>query len=377
MDILKLPQSKEGYKYILLCVESLSRWPEAIPLKDQTAPSIARALYNEIFTRFGPPKTLLSDRGANFLSRIVSELSQAFGVKRIHTASYHPQTNGACERYNRSIWQALRLHCKNQDEWPEHLSTIMFSFRAMTSAHLQYSPFFLLYGRDMRLGIDLSFPDTDEPATYDAHAQQLITKLATARATATENTRQMQAANKRIHDKGAAPPQYQPGDLVWIFDPVVPKGKSPKLHRKFVGPYYIAKKIADHTYILRHQQTNKQLAHPVNADRLKPFADRRDDLPPPQVADGTQSSSPSPDDAPAEAETAATQQWHEVERLTHTKMVNRQRFYRVVWSDSSSAPSWIPEEDESEALKREFHIKRTMTGKPRKRRQPLHRQSGN
>ena len=92
MDILQLPRSRDGYKYILLCVESLTRWPEAIMLKDQTARSIAEALYREIFSRYGGPHTLLSDRGPNFLSTIVSELSTLFGVQRIHTASYNPRS---------------------------------------------------------------------------------------------------------------------------------------------------------------------------------------------------------------------------------------------------------------------------------------------
>src|SRR6218665_2860143 len=65
MDILQLPESKEGYRYILMCVESLTRWPEAIPPKDQSASTIVQALYREVFTRYGPPKTLLSDRGPN------------------------------------------------------------------------------------------------------------------------------------------------------------------------------------------------------------------------------------------------------------------------------------------------------------------------
>jgi len=93
MDILQFPESKEGYRYILLCVESLTRWPEAIPLKDQSASTITQVLFREVFNRYGPPKTLLSDRGPNFMSSIVSELSKLLNIKRIHTASYNPKAN--------------------------------------------------------------------------------------------------------------------------------------------------------------------------------------------------------------------------------------------------------------------------------------------
>ena len=93
MDILgPLPAAKGKSKYILLIVDSFTKWPEAFPLKDQEAITIAKTLYYEIFTRYRAIKTIISDRVANFMSKVVQSLCQLY-IKRHHTSSFHPQTN--------------------------------------------------------------------------------------------------------------------------------------------------------------------------------------------------------------------------------------------------------------------------------------------
>lgn len=88
MDILgPLQPTPEGYKYILLVDDIFSRWPEAFPFKSQEAVEIAMTLYREIFTRYGAPHVLVSDRGQNFLSKIVQALCELFSVQSHHTSS--------------------------------------------------------------------------------------------------------------------------------------------------------------------------------------------------------------------------------------------------------------------------------------------------
>lgn len=103
IDILVLPRSHEGFRYLLLCVESLTQFPEAIPLLDQKAETIAEVLYTQIISSYGAPRSLLSDRGSNFLSSIVAELSKKFGIKLLHTSGFRPHTNEAAERVNRHL----------------------------------------------------------------------------------------------------------------------------------------------------------------------------------------------------------------------------------------------------------------------------------
>lgn len=109
MDILgPLTTSNEGYKYILLIVDSFSKFPEAFPLKTQDSKEIANVLFAEIFARYSAPKVIVSDRGQNFLSNLVTAVCEIFQVARHFTSSYHPQTNSTCERMNSTIAQCLR-----------------------------------------------------------------------------------------------------------------------------------------------------------------------------------------------------------------------------------------------------------------------------
>ena len=96
-----------------MVVDSFSRWCEAFALKDQKATTVATVLYEQIFTRDGAPRELISDRGAQFMAKLVQALYNMFAVKRHCTSSYHPQTNASCERMNSTIGQALQAYVKD------------------------------------------------------------------------------------------------------------------------------------------------------------------------------------------------------------------------------------------------------------------------
>ena len=75
IDILgPLPKSKQGHQYILLIVDSFSKWSEAFPLISMEAKEIAEILVKEYFSRYGAPIILVSDRGRNFMSKLVSAI---------------------------------------------------------------------------------------------------------------------------------------------------------------------------------------------------------------------------------------------------------------------------------------------------------------
>ena len=106
MDIIG-PISDSCFKYFLLVVDSFSKWHEAFPLRTETAKKIANILYSEIFCRYGAPRVPISDRGQNFMSKVVTALCEIFKVTRHFTSSYHPQTNATCERTNSTLEQCL------------------------------------------------------------------------------------------------------------------------------------------------------------------------------------------------------------------------------------------------------------------------------
>lgn len=408
MDILCLPKSKEGYRYILLCVDSLSRYPEAILLKNQKATTIAEKLYSEIITRYGPMKKLLSDRGKNFMSNVVAELSRLFGIKRIHTSDYHPKTNGAVERINASIWTALRVHCKNQEDWPEYIPSIMYSFRAIASpATTTYSPYYLTFRRHMKFPIDLKMPlaETSHPKSVDEYMQNLISRLKIARDIAMENSEARKEESKARCDKTANNPDFTIGDRVLLFIPQPPKGKKAKLHRRFEGPYYITARVSESTYRLRDCTTHRELSHPINVERIKRYHDGRDDISNNEATRNLDNSSSAADvmldetqSRPLAAEVERTEppvgtgtprrtnetvstgrppgetttqqdQWYKVEKVLKTKVINKKRHFLVKWKDYDEK-SWVPEHDVSDFLKETYYITHTKVGEVRKK-QPI------
>ena len=280
MDILSgLPTTKDKYKHILVLVDSYSKWVELFPLRTQEATEVASVLFTEIISRYGAPRAILSDRGQTFMSKLVKALSELFEIKRSFTSPYHPMTNGMTECKNSYILQALRAYCKGQqDDWPEILPGIMMAYRSTPATQsTQYSPFFMLYGREMRLPIDTVLQPKDHlPQDYKVHLSRILQNLEVCRKLAGENIKAAQDKYKYHYDKRAKVPDYRPAQRVWLYCTKVPVGKAPKLHRKWVGPYYITMLGPNYTYRLRNVRTNAEVRSLVNAMRLKPYYDLED-----------------------------------------------------------------------------------------------------
>ena len=102
------PVSKAGNRYVVVFSEYLTKWVECVPVPSIEASMIARLLVDEIFCRHGAPRTLLSDRGSNFLSSLVSEVCKLLNTKEVNTTAYHPQTDGLVERFNNTLLKLSR-----------------------------------------------------------------------------------------------------------------------------------------------------------------------------------------------------------------------------------------------------------------------------
>ena len=101
------PRSKSGYKYLLTYICMASRYPDAIPLKSVTAEDIAEGML-DIFSRTGLPRELLTDRGTQFVSALVTQLCNRLHIDKLITSLYHPQTNGCIERMHGTLSSMIR-----------------------------------------------------------------------------------------------------------------------------------------------------------------------------------------------------------------------------------------------------------------------------
>ena len=383
-----LRTATDGSRYILLIVDSFSRWCEAFPTSSQDATTVADILYKQIFTRFGAPRSLVSDRGRQFLSKLVKALCQLFQVSKVNTSPYHPQTNATCERLNSSLEQSMRAYCENnQADWPRYIPGILMAFRATPCTRSTgYSPYFLLFGRNMTTPLDtLLLPPTDLPKNAKSYVDTLLQNLDVARKTAVENVKNNSQANKRAHDSTAKEPPFFVGQMVMRTDPHVPSGDSAKLHNPYHGPHYIVDKGPTPTYKLRDARTHKLSNSFIHANRLKPYSppeDRRytvipeDPIPPdprpssppinPAPSDISMVPQPSTSETPDASETDSEPP--QVEQIIKASGPCNKRQFKVKIVGRSKR-MWLNEEDVPEVLKREFYVNKTLSGKRRKRKQ--------
>ena len=149
VDVLQLPFSSNGNKYVVVFMDYLTKWVEAFPTADQKATTIARLLVENIICRHGIPQELLSERGANFRSKLILEVCSLFGMKKINTSGYEPQTDGLVKKFNSTLQSMISKSIeRNSTEWDKQLPLFLFAYRSVVQESTKESPFFLLHGRD-------------------------------------------------------------------------------------------------------------------------------------------------------------------------------------------------------------------------------------
>ena len=103
VDVLQLPLTRNGIRYVLVFADYLTKWIEAFPVPDQTAETIAKLLVEKVVGVHGVPEQLLSDRGTNFLSDLVLKVCSLLGKENLNTSGYHPQTDRLVEKFNLTL----------------------------------------------------------------------------------------------------------------------------------------------------------------------------------------------------------------------------------------------------------------------------------
>ena len=223
-------------KSILTMIDGLTGWAEAVPIADQTAVTVARAVYAEWIARYGVPEQLHSDRGVQFESAVFAELCDTFGVDKTRTTPYRPQANGKCERFNRTLVAMLRRAVlKRPYDWEPLLPTVLQAYRSSITESTGFTPFRLAFGREMRLPIDLGSPTPDPPREIRTFAAELAEDLEWSYRVAREviglgHRRAESRYNERVVSK-----QYKPGVLVRVLVHTHPHGVPSKLNAKYSG----------------------------------------------------------------------------------------------------------------------------------------------
>ena len=155
---------------ILVVMDHFTRYAQAHVTRLQTAPVVANTLWEKFFVHYGFPEKILSDQGRNFESNLIAELCKLVQIKKLRTTPYRLEGNGSCERFNRTLISMIGMLPEElKINWPQHVSTLTHAHNCTRNNATGFSPYFLMYGRQPLLPIDIEFgvftPDVTGVAT--------------------------------------------------------------------------------------------------------------------------------------------------------------------------------------------------------------------
>ena len=274
LDILgPLPATYKGNRYILVVIDYFTKWAEAYPMRNQEAHTVADKLVYGLIARFGVPLQLHTDQGRQFESNLFQELCNLLGIAKTRTTSYHPQSDGLVERYNRTLQGMLSLFVEeNQRDWDEYVAVLCMAYRASPQESTNVTPNMMMLGHEVNLPVDILYgqPVTDEHFESESeYVETLKKKLEAAHEFARQQLQRSACRQKRYYDLKVYGNPYQRGDFVWLYLPRRKVGLSPKLQTFWEGPYLIVQKISDALYAVQRSKTSKKEV--VHFDRLKPY----------------------------------------------------------------------------------------------------------
>ncbi|MCO5578412.1 hypothetical protein L7F22_032254 [Adiantum nelumboides] len=253
-----LPITSRGKSYILIAVDHLSRWAEAIAVKQITAKDVAKFVYDEICCKFGVPLELLSDKGPGFRAKLLDFLCAKIKIRHQHTTSYYPQCNGLNERFNGELVQILSKVTEHQGKnWDLKLPSALWTYRTLVKTGTGFTPFHLVYGKEALLLVEVELPTIKMlekllGQSIDAFKQRLLQlqEVQADRMSALEHYGQMQEKalekiNEKVKSKG-----IKKHDLVLRYNSKMDKTFQKKFQIKWEGPFKVVECFLNGTYQL-------------------------------------------------------------------------------------------------------------------------------
>jgi len=271
MDITELPPSS-GYRYILTIVDHLSRFLTMIPLKNQTAESIARKINRHFISIFGVPRSCLTDCGKNFLSNLMSQLCELYDIDKMHTVAYSPQSNGRTERVHHSIKKYISYFInEQQDNWHDLLPIIVAAYNNLPHTTLNKTPYEVVFGRKMTTMFNIGTKDAE---ITNEKVVDLATKLKQVWNISKKLNHQAFLEQAKYYDRKSNSYTFKKDEKVWLQNPRVLPGKSKRLTKKYLGPFKVIEMTSP--VLVKIQLPDTQSI--VHGSRLKPHILRPETL---------------------------------------------------------------------------------------------------
>jgi len=244
--------SRRRNRYILLATEYVTKWVEARPTAKNDVATTARFMYEQIFTRFGAPLELVSDRGTHFLNNVIEALTTSYLVKHRKTTPYHPKCNGLTERANGIMGKILNNTVnEHKTDWDLKLYSAVYSYNLTFKTTTWYSPYYLVFGQHAMVLVEFEIPmlrvSVEERMFEDQSLMERAYRLEELEETRFEASKYLthrQALTKKYNDKGLRKQALKDGDLVLMYDSRFAHFPE-KLHTRWLGPYVVYKMFSN------------------------------------------------------------------------------------------------------------------------------------
>ena len=274
VDVLgPLLKTNDGNQYIFIAQDYFTKWPEAFPVPDQKATTVADVLVNQLFTRFGIPQELHSHQGRNFESEVFQDVCKLLRIHKTRITPYHPQSDGMVERFNRKLENGLSMLVnKNHTDWEKHVPFLLMAYRSATHETTKVTPGQMMFGRELKLPVDLwQERTTNGEQTMDGneYAEMLQNRLGEVHNFARENIDLNVRGMKQRYDLKSAQKKYPSGSGVWLHTLQRKKGWSPKLSMRWEGPYVVVKHLND--VVLRIKKGPRAKAKVAHMNNIKKY----------------------------------------------------------------------------------------------------------
>ncbi|KAK1431640.1 hypothetical protein QVD17_08144 [Tagetes erecta] len=265
-----------GNRYILVAIDYVSKWVEAQALPTNDSRVVVKFL-KKLFTRFGTPRALISDRGTHFCNAVMERALARYGVTHRISTAYHPQTNGQVENANRGIKKILEKTVgKSRKDWSEKLDDALWAFRTAHKTPLGTTPFMIVYGKACHLPVELEHRALWALKTVNLDLTEAARKrffqiheLEELREAAYSRSLGIKEKTKVLHDrrlKGGK--EFSEGDRVLLYNSRL-KLFAGKLKSKWTGPYVVSKVFPYGTIELENPADGSRWK--VNGHRLKHY----------------------------------------------------------------------------------------------------------
>jgi len=197
-----------------------------------------------VFSTFGAPQQLLTDRGSEFESELFRELMKWMEIDKLRTTPFHPACNVTVEHFHRTLNSMLaKTISETQRDWDERLPLVLAAYRDTVHESTGMSPNKLFLGRKVRMPIDLVMGLPLEEAVSDVSPDEYLSKLRQNAALAYQLARKQLYASaerrKKYYDAEVRPERFAVGDWVFYHYPRRYTSRSPKWQKAYTGPYLV------------------------------------------------------------------------------------------------------------------------------------------